>query len=385
MKRILLLNYEFPPLGGGSSPISYEMTNEYAKAGYTVDVVTMGFRGLPKFEAISNNFHIYRVLCLRSKKGICHPWEQLTYLISAYFQCKKLLKKHTYDVCHTHFIIPTGALSLRLKKHFGLQYLITSHGSDVIGYDPRFKRLYPLLRGPWERIIDGAVRIVVPTEFLKGKILSAYPAVDHNKIKVIPSGIAPNKFKPLQKERVILSVGRLDVNKGIQDFLEAIKDMDLGGWSVVIVGDGPYRVNLEKLVEEYNLKNFVKFIGWIDNNSEEMKELYGKARIFISPSYFESFGLNVVEAMQAGAIPLISDIGAYRSLIDRDELFFKKDNSRDLQDKLQSLIMGIERGDIKEYDFTGVVKQRFEWPVIIKRYIKQLEYAQQIFMDKMAS
>ena len=42
--RILMLNYEFPPLGGGASPVSYEIAKAYAKLGHKVDVVTMSFK-----------------------------------------------------------------------------------------------------------------------------------------------------------------------------------------------------------------------------------------------------------------------------------------------------------------------------------------------------
>ena len=74
--KILMLNYEFPPLGGGASPVSYEIAKGYAKLGHKVDVVTMGYKNLPKFE-IKEGINIFRVKCWRSKKEICHPWEQL--------------------------------------------------------------------------------------------------------------------------------------------------------------------------------------------------------------------------------------------------------------------------------------------------------------------
>lgn len=50
--KILYLNYEFPPLGGGGSPVSYEIARGYARRGHTVDVVTMGFRDLPSREEV---------------------------------------------------------------------------------------------------------------------------------------------------------------------------------------------------------------------------------------------------------------------------------------------------------------------------------------------
>ena len=118
--RILMLNYEFPPLGGGASPVSYEIAKGYAKLGHKVDVVTMSYKDLPEKET-KDKINIYRVKCLRSKKEICHPWEQLTYIISAKKFLKKHLKNNNYDINHTHFIIPTGVIALWLKKKFGLE------------------------------------------------------------------------------------------------------------------------------------------------------------------------------------------------------------------------------------------------------------------------
>ena len=148
MKRVLVLNYEFPPLGGGASPVSYEIADGLSKivipaeagiqstAAFDIDVVTMGYKGLPKYEEVNKNFRIHRVKCLRSKKELCHPREQLTYLFFGYFKCKELLKKNKFDICHCHFIIPTGVLAMKLKKKFGLEYIITSHSSNVLKTQP---------------------------------------------------------------------------------------------------------------------------------------------------------------------------------------------------------------------------------------------------------
>ena len=50
MKKILMLNYEFPPLGGGASPVSYSIAKGYVSLGHSVTVVTMGFHSLAAFE-----------------------------------------------------------------------------------------------------------------------------------------------------------------------------------------------------------------------------------------------------------------------------------------------------------------------------------------------
>ena len=87
--NILVLNYEFPPIGGGASPVSRDLAVELVKQGNKVTVVTMAFKGLLNKENV-DGIEVHRVKCIRSKAFVCHPWEQLSYLISAYFYIKKM-------------------------------------------------------------------------------------------------------------------------------------------------------------------------------------------------------------------------------------------------------------------------------------------------------
>lgn len=329
--KILMLNYEFPPLGGGASPVSYEIAKGYVKLGHSVDVVTMGYKGLPSHE-VKDGINIYRVRCIRKKKEMCTTPEMLSYVLSAKHFLKKHLKTNKYDINHTHFIIPTGIVALWVKKKFNIPYIITSHGSDVLGYNKRFDKVYPLVSRIWRKIIQEAKAVVTPSKFLQEEINK------HNvegKFEVIPNGIDKNKFKPMKKQKRILVVARLFENKGVQDILDALKGVDLGDWKVDIVGDGPYRQLLEKKTIENNLGDKVRFHGWIDNNSEKMKHLYGHASIFISASYFESFGMTVLEALSAGCYPLVSDIPTYNELVNEENVF---KNKEELNKRLRDLI-----------------------------------------------
>jgi len=353
--NILMLNYEFPPLGGGASPVSYEISKGYAKLGHKVDVVTMGFKDLPTFEK-KDGINIYRVKCIRSKKEICHPWELASYIVSAKKFLKKHMKTHNYDICHCHFIIPTGAVALWLKNNFGLEYVLTSHGSDVLGYNKRFRKLYPFLVRPWKKIIKNAKVVTTPSKFLENEIKKL---VSCDNFKVIPNGIDPKLFRPMKKEKKILIVARLFENKGVQDFLDALKGLDLKGWKVDIVGEGPYRAKLEKKMRENNLEKVVTFHGWIDNNSKEMKELYGHASIFVSASWFESFGLTLLEAISAGCYPLVSDIHGHKQVLDNEKYFFEKGDINKIRLLLKDLIkMKIQKNKIdKKYSWNDVIKE----------------------------
>ena len=373
-KRILVLNYEFPPLGGGASPVSYEIAKRLSETKeFDIDVVTMGFKKLAKYQKINDNLRVHRVKCWRSKKEICHPWEQLTYLISGYFKCRELLKKNKYDICHCHFIIPTGILALKLKNKFGLDYVITSHGSDVLGYNPRFKKLYPLLINYWKKILDNAKKIITPSDFLNQKILEVYKNINQDKIEVIYNGIEKNKFKPLEKEKYILLVIRLFVNKGIQDFIKAVSGLNLGAWRVKIIGDGPYRKNLEKLIKKHNLKDKIKLSGWMDNESSQLKELYGRASIFVLPSHFENMNITLLEAMQAGCSIIASRVGGNVEVIGNTGELFQVKNSTELRKKIKLLV----DDENKRKGYLEKTQERatniFDWDIMVNKYINLLK------------
>jgi glycosyltransferase involved in cell wall biosynthesis len=269
-KKILVLNYEFPPLGGGASPVSYEIAKGYAKLGHKVTVVTMAYKDLPKYE-IKDNIHIYRVPCLRSKKEICHPWEQLTYIISAKKFFKKHLQTHTYDVCHTHFIIPTGLVALWLKQNYNLDYIITAHGSDVPGYNTdRFKLLHKFTGKILTNICNNAKSIASPSQYLAQLIQQNIK--QSNNIQVIPNGVYVDKFKyiPSKKKQILLSTGRLLPRKGFQYLIQAVSDKNIG-YEVHIAGDGPMMSELKDLAQKSKTK--IVFHGWMNNNSKEYKDL----------------------------------------------------------------------------------------------------------------
>jgi glycosyltransferase involved in cell wall biosynthesis len=360
--NILFLNYEFPPIGGGASPVSLEIARGYVRLGHKVDVVTMSYKGLPEFEIV-DGINIFRVPSLRAKKEICHPWEQLTYLYSARRFLTRRLREVKYDINHTHFIIPTGVLALWAKNTFKLPYVVTSHGSDVLGYNKRFALLYPFLERPWKNIVTNARCVTAPSDFQIGKIREV---TDKGSFKTIANGLDMKRFVPMKKDKKILIVARLFENKGVQDILDALKGLDLDGWRVVIVGDGPYREVLERKAAINGLTGKVAFLGWVDNGSDEMKKLYGKASIYISASYFESFGLTVLEAASAGCRPLVSDIGGHRFILNNDKYFFKKGDSADLKEKLAKLL---KRGTTRAL----IDVRRFSWDHVIKDYISVLE------------
>ncbi len=369
MKKILLLNYEFPPLGGGASPVSFEIAKRLSERGdFNIDVVTMGFKDLPRYEEINSCFKIHRVRCWRSKMEICHPWEQLTYLFSAYFKCLELVNKNSYDLCHAHFLVPTGILAQKLNKKFGLPYIITSHGSDVPEYNTdRFKFMHKFTGPVLRRVSCNAGVIIAPSNYLKRLITRNVSSDLDEKIFVIPNGFDSEKFTPSEKKNIILGTGRLLPRKGFQHLFNACMDRDIG-YEIHICGNGPMMGELQRLSRQSRTK--IVFHGWIDNTLEKYRELLESASIYVLPTLKENASIALLEAMSAGCAVITTDVSGCPETVGDAGLLVKPGSVEDLKLKLGSLIQDRDRIKILQKIARERIENIFEWDIVIDRYLE---------------
>ena len=362
--KILVLNYEYPPLGGGAAPVSRDIAEHLVQEGNQVTVVTMAYKNLLHYE-LQNGVEIYRVKCLRSRQFSCMPWEQLTYIVSAIRFVQNKLDIAEYDLCYTHFIIPTGVVAGYLHRKFSVPVVITAHGSDVEGYNSKkyMKVMHRFLRKSWRSIVDETFKVVSPSEFLYSLMMKAYSVP--TKYTIIPNGIDLIRYSALagihSKKKKILLMGRMQEYKNFQTAIKAIALCDLGDWSVEVLGNGPYCEELQKLVCNLNLEDKITFHGWIENSSEEQLRFLREASIYVTASRFENCPMAVLETIAAGCYPLLSDIPAHRQLVPEDEFYFRPDDTEVLARKLQHRLDGGECSFV--YDLN-----RYSWETVMKRY-----------------
>ena len=163
--RILLLNYEYPPLGGGAGIATAALAQELAARGVAVDVVTAGAgaagerRTSARLEGTlaEERLSLYRVPCRRSGIHEASMLDAASYLVAAFPVVRRLLRIHTYDAVHIFFSLPTGAVLPFLNLR-GAPVVVSLRGSDVPGYDPHnalmqraHRLLAPLTRWIWRR------------------------------------------------------------------------------------------------------------------------------------------------------------------------------------------------------------------------------------------
>jgi glycosyltransferase involved in cell wall biosynthesis len=363
-----MLSYEFPPLGGGGAKVVYGLSSELVKLGHGVDLVTMGFQDLPKYEQI-NGVNVHRIQCIRAKESVCSTPEMGSYVLSAIPAALRLMRRERYQINHTHFIFPDGLVSSILKKIAGLPYIIIAHGSDVPGYNPnRFKLGHKLLSAPWRKVTQYAEQIFCPSESFKSLVLVCSPG---SKVTVIPNGIDKDKFQINgNKKKRILLVSRMFERKGIQYFLRALERLELEH-EVNIVGDGPYLRILRQLAN--NLKVKVRFWGWLENTSPELKELFETSSIFAFTSESENFPIVLLQAMTAGmAIITTKDTGCAEVIGDCG-LLVESRNPLAIREALSKLINNPDFCKELGQGARGRLESNFSWTAVAGQYAELYE------------
>lgn len=362
-----MLNYEFPPIGGGASPVSYDIAKRLAERGHNIDVVTMGFDKLP-FREKKDGIDIHRVKCIRSKSMVCHPWEQLSYILSAIVYINKNLCVKEYDLCFAHFIIPTAVISRYLKNKYNLRYIVTAHGSDVIGHNKkRFGLLYSIVKGPWKIIVKDADCIIAPSNHLMGLIQKTQP--DSNCV-CIPNGVDTAIFenKHIQKKQILV-LGRLQETKNVETIIRAFSLINDNDWKLMICGDGPCMDNLKQLAKNTCQGKDIEFTGWIENKSEKHLRILQESAIYVSASLVENCPTSVLEAISCGANVLLSDIPAHRQLLENmhDSIFFDPLDDVQLSDKINKMMNHIDMTEKRENEYDA---ERYDWNNSIDDYEK---------------
>ena len=359
--RILTLSYEYPPLGGGGAKVVDGLARHLC--GHAVDIVTMGFQDLPDIEIVEG-VNVYRLPSRRKRADICHAYEMLPYLVSAFPRVMRLIAEKKYDINHTHFIFPDGVLAWMLHRFTGLPYVITAHGSDVPGYNPdRFKFQHTLLSPLWSRVVKNAECVICPSAYLQGLLEK------HNRTvrsEIIPNGMYVDKFNPhLEKRMRILVVTRMFKRKGVQYLLEALKGKTLD-CEINIVGDGPYLDTLKRMAAD--TPTDIHFLGWLDNDSNELRALYETSSIFVFTSQQENFPVNLLEAMTAGMAIVISEDHGSREVVGDTAIQVKANQPDQFFATLQHLLRDPAQCEALGRRARQRLESHFTWPIIAGKY-----------------
>lgn len=306
----------YPPHVGGMEYYVERLSEELAARGHDVSVFTSSNNKTQ--EAYTRNGVKIRTLKIMTK--IYNNPISPTLLT-------QLMNQEKPDIIHTHqypiFYSDTAAVVAWTRKiplivHV---HVISDAKSPISGFisDKYYSSL-------GLRTLTTANTIIVPSKAYKTKLSNMH--INPNKLQVIPYGIDTKKFQNnngeafkakygLQGSKIILSVGRLNYQKGFQYLIKAMPTVlkQIPNVKLVIVGEGEQLSYLRQLTKSLSLEKSIVFTGAITQT--EIPHAYAAADIFVLPSLFESFGISLVEAQASGKPVIATRVGgAPETLID---------------------------------------------------------------------
>lgn len=370
--RVLILNYEFPPMGGGAGYASFNLSKQLAAKGHDVTVLTSRYGNQPKQE-IQDGVRIIRCPSWRKSIHDCGLRGAFTYLLSAAFTLISLKKHCRFDIVHYFFSFPTGLLSYLPYAFRDVPFVVSLRGSDVPGYDPYnpkiealHRLMLPLNRGVWKR----AARVVALSSSLRRLAKAKLP---QKRIEVIPNGVESDLFYPCKDDgddhdrHRFITVSRLVNRKGIDLVLRALAELRDDSIELLIVGTGNYERALKRQVSKLGLEKTVRFHGYCPR--EELPDLYNRASAFILPSRTESFGMVFAEAMACGLPVIGTNTGGIVDLV-ADDCGILVDS--DDVEQIKRAIIRIKRSEALRRSMGECgherVKTHFTWEAVTERY-----------------
>ena len=370
--RVLLLNYEYPPVGGGAGYATANIARCLAEIGIEAEVLTSRIDG-EKDGAVVDGVPIHRVWSWRVNIHDCGLRGAYTYVLAAALKRRQLHAERGYDLEHFFFSMPTGLLTLLPGLSSSVPYIVSLRGSDVPGYDPfnrKVEMIHALLKPVTRRIWNRASKVVALSEALANTARQTAPELD---IDVIPNGIDTDKFSPPERRTSrfsirLVTVARLLKRKGIQTILEACAKPTLLPVTLQIIGTGPYEDELRGMVQRLGLGDNVEFVGYVPN--EGLPRYYRKSDIFVLPSETESFGLVFAEAMSCGLPIAASDVGGIPETVRHgiDGLLCPPGDPAGLRENLIRLMSSSEeRKEMSDSQRQRILKH-YPWEHIAARY-----------------
>ena len=360
-----MLNYEYPPLGGGGSNACKYILNEFAKKDLVVDLVTSSPSSTFETEKIGDAVTIYKLPI--NKKNI-HYWTQreiITYSLRANKFIKNLMDGSNYDMCHAFFGIPCGAIAYRFRNK--MPYIVSLRGSDVPGFNKRFGLQYVFLTPIIKKVWRNAGAVVANSEGLKELALKSSP---EQEIGVIHNGIDISEFDQsfdVHEELKVLCVSRLIERKGIRFLIEAIGLLKDHKIKLVLVGEGNQEEELKKMAIALDVADKVEFNGYVDHN--DISDIYKSSDVFVLPSLNEGMSNALLEAVASGLPVLVTDTGGTSELIDGNGMIVPMGDSNAIAEGIREFIhnpetrreMGVKSRKIAE---------RMGWAEVADRYLQ---------------
>lgn len=394
--RIIVITDQFPPRIGGMAVHAFHIA-QYLSQKHQVFVLKEKF---PHYQQNHNSFLVKEIISRRFP---------LIDLVKILLTCCKI-KPDIIHVCTSG--LNYGVLSKRytvITRAVGNDFLRPWAGFHLPGkflidhiqnrnITQQFDRLETKIR---KSIVlkrqKKSAFIIANSHWTKNELVSL--GVSSEKIEVVTGGVNLNIFVPAtnimetRKElqlpldgNILLTVANLVAKKNIQSVLRALPEVieRCGFTQYIIVGDGPYKINLEKLTDELNLREYVLFVG--KKYEDALVKYYQCADVYVQPSFnakmsngyidVETMGRTYMEAMACKVPVIASNLGGIPDVVFNLHTGILLNNPQDIAEITKWIIELISntklRNNLSNEAYNYVIK-KFSWYQVGKK-IENLIY-----------
>lgn len=365
MKIGIFTDCYYPQVNGVVTSVMM-LEEELIKRGHDVYIFTVKVPNL-----VDAKDYVYRINSIPFSK-----WKEFRLGVPFFTNLYHKLKNLGIDVIHTHTEFSMGILGKRLAKSLNIPIIHTYHTmyEDYTHYVYRFHHGKSIVRKiiiqTSKQILKSYDGVIAPTEKTK-KALERYGV--QNNIYIVPTGINLKQFerfdignktvlslmekhKIYEDDFVILTLGRLSEEKSVDFTIQQIPTLleTIPNLKYLIVGDGPYKKNLEKLVTSLHLEEHVIFTGQIP--FEQVSYYYSMADVFVSASQSETQGLTIMEAMASDLPVVVYNDDNIIGVVNHNETGMLFENKQEFLDAICDLQAHPDKADYLRNEGAKIIK-----------------------------
>ena len=324
--KILMLTWEYPPrVVGGIARVVHDLSKTLLKDGHDVTVITYRDGDVPYFED-DKGVKVYRV-----DNYMINPNNFIDWIMQLNFNMiakanEIMLKEGNFDVIHAHdWLVAYAAKTL--KASYNIPIVATIHATEAGRNSGIHDETQRYINDTEWMLTYEASEVIVNSNYMKSELQRLF-GLPYEKINVVPNGVNLNLFNGVERdynfrrkyamdnEKIILFMGRLVYEKGVQHLISAMPKI-LNGYNdakLIICGKGGMLDELKSIANNLGLGNKVYFAGYM--NGKDVQRMYKAADIAVFPSTYEPFGIVALEAMLSERPVVVSDIGGLNEIVE---------------------------------------------------------------------
>ena len=321
--RILVITYEFPPIGGGGGQAAHDICRKLVSRGHEVHVLTAHFKGLLRQE-ILDGIKVVRIPSARRQLFRADILAMSGFVIAGSWFGNQYVQKYSFDIIHVHFAVPSGPVAWLLSRYAHTPYVLTAHLGDVPEGVPEktgrwFRWIYPFTPPIWR----DATKVVAVSEYTRQLAIKHYPVEP----LVIPNGVDlelldPGEIRVGNPPKIVFA-GRFMHQKNPLQLLRTLENLKNMDWECTLLGDGPLRDEVERKIKLAGLETRITLTGWV--TPQEVYKHLSKSDLLFMPSLSEGLPVIGVQSLAMGLAIVASRVGGFVELVDEGKNGFLVD------------------------------------------------------------